>query len=152
MTESISTPAILADLGEWQIRNLSALTERRVVPCGTVVVRQGDPGEVLFILMSGQAEVQQAATPSSERKEIAILHDGEFFGEVALLTGGLRSATVVASTELDLLCLSRGSLRRLQENAPSIASQILWNLSRLLCERMLAHETSVAHRPGMPSV
>lgn len=147
MNEAISAAPILAGLSEWELRNLSALAERRMVPAGTVVAEQGGPGADLYILMSGHAAVRQAS-PGAGVRELAVLNGGEFFGEVALLTGGVRSASVVALTELDLLSLSRASLQRLQDNAPAIAARLLWNLSRLLCERMLSREAEGARESG----
>ena len=69
-------------------------------PAGTVVVREGDPGDSLCIIVSGSVEVLKSEQP------VARLQAGDFFGEISLIDGEPRSATVVAVEELTLLTIS----------------------------------------------
>jgi CRP-like cAMP-binding protein len=66
---------------------------REEIPAGTVVIREGEPGDRFFVLLSGVAGVSQSSL--GERR---VLRAGEFFGEVALTMGVPRTATVTAMT------------------------------------------------------
>jgi CRP-like cAMP-binding protein len=74
------------------------------------IVEQGQPGDSLFVLARGTARVMRAVSDGGAAQVVAVLHEGTVFGELSLLTGAQRSATVVASGDCDLLELSSGSL------------------------------------------
>jgi CRP/FNR family transcriptional regulator, cyclic AMP receptor protein len=86
---------------------------------GTVIAREGEPGVGLFVIVDGQAEVTIGG------KGMAKLGPGDFFGEIALLDGGPRSATVTATTDLRLLGLTEWVFRGLLQEHPSIAVKTL---------------------------
>jgi CRP/FNR family cyclic AMP-dependent transcriptional regulator len=88
-------------------------------PAGTVVAREGEPGVGLFVIAEGTAEV------SIGGKKKATLGPGEFFGEIALLDGGPRTATVTATTDVKLLGLTEWVFRGLMQEQPSIALKTL---------------------------
>jgi CRP/FNR family transcriptional regulator, cyclic AMP receptor protein len=90
---------------------------------GTVIAREGDPGIGLFVIVSGEAEV------SIGGKKKATLGPGEYFGEVALLDGGPRTATVTAKTDLELLGLTEWAFRGLMQEHPSIALKTLQQMA-----------------------
>jgi CRP-like cAMP-binding protein len=90
---------------------------------GTVIAREGDPGIGLFVIVSGEAEV------SIGGKKKATLGPGEYFGEVALLDGGPRTATVMATTDLELLGLTEWAFRGLMQEHPSIALKTLQQMA-----------------------
>lgn len=74
------------------------------LPAGTVVVREGEPGGAAYIIEAGTAEVR------CHGELIRHLGPGDLFGETAVLTGGTRTATVTALTDLDVLVISRAAL------------------------------------------
>jgi CRP-like cAMP-binding protein len=86
---------------------------------GTIIAREGDPGVGLFVIVDGKAEV----TIGGKRK--AMLGPGEFFGEIALLDGGPRTATVTATTDIELLGLTEWVFRGLMQEHPKIAIKTL---------------------------
>jgi len=86
---------------------------------GTVIAREGEPGIGLFVIADGTAEV----TIGGARK--ASLGPGEFFGEIALLDGGPRTATVTATSDVKLLGLTEWVFRGLMQEHPSIAVKTL---------------------------
>lgn len=83
------------------IENLAVRADHVEVSAGEHVVRQGEPGETFFVIESGEVEVVEDGVV--RRRE----GPGDFFGEIALLRGTPRTASVVALTDLDLLALSR---------------------------------------------
>jgi CRP-like cAMP-binding protein len=84
---------LFADLAGEKLTNLADRMQREDVTSGTVLIREGEPGDRFFVLLSGVAAVSQTAL--GERR---ILKAGEFFGEVALTMHVPRTATVIAMT------------------------------------------------------
>lgn len=84
------------------------------------IVREGEQGDAFYVIMEGQAKVQTARGRIVNR-----LLPGDFFGEISLLDGGSRTATVVAETPMTLLALKRTSFLRLLEAEPAVAVKLL---------------------------
>ena len=94
----------------------------RIVKAGEAVVRQGDPGHSMFIISSGRVEA--AVDKGGRRQVISTLKDGDFFGEMALLAGGARSATVTALEGTELLELERDKLDQIFSRYPEIEAKL----------------------------
>mmetsp|Transcript_13024 Transcript_13024/g.24625 ORF Transcript_13024/g.24625 Transcript_13024/m.24625 type:complete len:407 (-) Transcript_13024:115-1335(-) len=80
---------------------------------GEVMVQQGDIGDVFYILQEGAAVVSKVYVPGTPAKEVLKLGPGDYFGELALLTGEPRAASVIAFTECKCYVLSRRTFNRL---------------------------------------
>ncbi len=117
-----------------ELAAIESLTSMIDVAKGTEVATFGTPGQEFFIIVDG------SATASRNGLTLAVLGPGSFFGELALLDGGERTATVVADTDLTLLVLSRREFRSLQSTAPSVAYKLLVELGARLrqADAMLA--------------
>jgi len=100
--------------------------EERTFGAGERVVREGDPGDELFVILEGEARVERGGNV------VATFGPGEFFGEVAVLDGRPRSADVVAVTTLRCLTISRDMLRRALEDEPRAA----WAMLQILAGRL----------------
>jgi putative peptide zinc metalloprotease protein len=92
-----------------RLRRLAARLERLEVPTGETIIRQGEAGEECYVLRSGRVEVLTSGAQGDERM-LATLDPGSLFGEAALLTDGLRNATVRALEPCTLLVLRRTDL------------------------------------------
>jgi putative peptide zinc metalloprotease protein len=92
-----------------RLRRLAARLERLEVPTGETIIRQGEAGEECYVLRSGRVEVLAKGAQGEERI-LATLDPGSLFGEAALLTDGLRNATVRALEPSTLLVLRRTDL------------------------------------------
>jgi CRP/FNR family transcriptional regulator, cyclic AMP receptor protein len=88
-------------------------------PAGTVIAAEGEPGAGLFIIAQGEADVTVGG------KKVNQLRDGDSFGEMALLDGGPRTATVTATTPVKIYALSEWAFRGLLADQPSIAMRTL---------------------------
>lgn len=88
-----------------ELRAIAGVVKEVDHPKGTVIAREGDPGVGLFVIVDGDAEVTIGG------KRMARLSRGDFFGEIALLDGGPRSATVTAKSDLRLLGLTEWVFR-----------------------------------------
>jgi CRP-like cAMP-binding protein len=97
---------------------------------GDVITRQGDAGHWLYIVAFGEAEVLFEA-PGSPARSVGTVRAGDYFGEMALLVGDARHATVVARTDVECYRLDRASVQGLLLSRPEIAEQI----SRVVASR-----------------
>lgn len=109
------------------IANLADLIE---LPEGKTLTKEGEPGWEFFILVDGTARVSQGGR---KHRDLAA---GDWVGEIALIANVPRTATVVTSSPLRALVLTRGGFSQLMEDVPSIPAKVLATLG----ER-LAHET-----------
>jgi CRP-like cAMP-binding protein len=95
---------------------------------GEVVLRQGDPGDSLYVVRSGSVAVQLGA--SAARKTVATLAAGQFFGEMSLMTGESRAATVVAKTDCECYIVDKEAFQEILDERPELANTISDILSR----------------------
>lgn len=88
-----------------------------------IILKEGDPGDSMYVI--GQGRVSVTATgPKGKPVELAQLGEGEFFGEVCLLTGKPRTATITSLEELELLELTREDLKELESRHPRVREVI----------------------------
>jgi len=106
-----------------QLRAIAKISEVIEVPAGTVLARLGHPGEEFFVILDGNARVDVSARKRSR------LGPGQYFGEMSLLDGGPRSATVVAETPLRLLVIKRRDFSTLLREATDLTQNLLVTLS-----------------------
>jgi len=90
---------------------------------GEVILRQGDPGDSLYLVRTGRVAVE-LATRGGGRREIATLSSGQFFGEMSLMTGESRSATVVAKSDVDCYIVEKEAFQQILEEKPELAGII----------------------------
>jgi hypothetical protein len=92
-------------------------------PPGSVVIREGEPSDRFFVIAKGQAVVVQGDTSGAER-ELDTLGPGDYFGEVGILSGQARNATVRAKTSLEVLVLDDDAFRTLVASSQATGDQI----------------------------
>lgn len=86
---------------------------------GEIIVSAGEPGDSLYILTSGSVRAYMR-DKRGKQVQVREMHDGDFFGEMAVLTGNVRSATITASTHCELLELDRQSLNQIAATHPNV--------------------------------
>jgi small-conductance mechanosensitive channel/CRP-like cAMP-binding protein len=120
---SLQRIGMLGPLTPEQIGRLAEENVERVYAAGEPVIRQGAPGDSLFVIMSGRVEVTvvQEGMPSVR---LATLEAGDYFGEMSLMTGAPRSATVAAVVETRLLEVGKESFRRILAAQPNLVEQL----------------------------
>ena len=105
---------LFSTLSEAQRADLAAATVAHTFGDGEAIVRQGEPGHSMYVLCSGRV----AVLLEPGRQEVAVIEQGGYFGEMSLLTGEPRTATVVARGEAVVLELDAALFRRLGEESP----------------------------------
>ena len=101
---------------------------------GEAIVRRGERGDEMYVIIDGMTEV--LAGDGSGRQRINQLRRGDVFGEMGLVRHAERTADVVAAGAVDVLALDERFLRRIQNRYPRIASKVLLNLTRLLSDHL----------------
>ena len=120
---SLQRIGMLGPLTPEQIRRLAEENVERFFAAGEQVIRQGDPGDSLFVIMSGRVEVTVVQEGAASVR-LATLDKGDYFGETSLMTGAPRSATVAALVETRLLEVGHESFRRLLAAQPNLVEQL----------------------------
>jgi len=129
--EVLKSVPLLRRVSEADLRALAPLVRERSHPRGSVILSQGDPGEALFLIRSGQVKVTVVAEDGRE-VILSVLGPGSFFGEMALVDDEPRSAHVIAMEDSALLQLRREDFRARLRSAPELAISLLSELSRRL--------------------
>ena len=117
---ALDTVEIFASLSEQQRTELVEASRLALYAAGEVIVREGDVGSSMFVMASGEAIVTLVETDG----EVARLQRGGFFGEMSLLTGEPRSATVTAATDCELLEIGADAFRRVVLPDPALVERI----------------------------
>jgi sulfate permease, SulP family len=114
---------------------LMAHLSRETLAEGAVLIRQGAPPDDLFVLESGQLQVEMV-TPEGTRVRLRTVLPGVVVGEIAMYTGAPRTADVVAETSSVVLRLSRATIERLEVTEPPLAAALHRWLATALSERL----------------
>jgi CRP/FNR family transcriptional regulator, cyclic AMP receptor protein len=122
--ERLKEVPLFEECSQRQLRSVARIARGFDVAAGTVLTRAGEPGDEFFLIVDGTARVDV-----STEKHVP-LHPGGFFGEMSLLDGGPRSATVVAATPIRLLVISRRHFSVLLKEVPGLTQTLLTTLSR----------------------
>ena len=109
---------LFASLGPDELEELSEWFELKSAGEGVKLCGEGASGYSFFVIVDGTAVV------TSDGAELATLGPGDYFGEIAILDGGRRTATVTATTPSRLLVMFGTEFRRLQQAHPAIAAQL----------------------------
>ena len=113
-----STP-LFAGCSKGELRELAKTADELDLREGTVLTREGRPGREFFVLIEGTAVV------TKKGEKIAELGPGDWLGEIALITDSPRTATVTATSPLDVLVITDRRFRSVVETMPSIALKVL---------------------------
>ncbi len=117
--ETLKAVPLFADLDDKELRSISQLMTQINVASGKVLTAEGSAGREFIVILNGGAEVTKGDAV------VATLSNGDFLGELALITGQPRNATVTTTTDTELLVLNRREMMSLLDNTPRIARKIL---------------------------
>jgi predicted RND superfamily exporter protein len=119
-------------LGRLSTRLVVLLGKTRTYAPNAYVMRRGEPGSEMYLVLTGRAVV----TGGPDGPVFAHLQRGDVVGEMGLLRHAVRSADVIAQSELDVLVIDEAFLRRLMIRYPRFASRFFLNIARILSDRL----------------
>jgi ATP-binding cassette subfamily B protein len=115
---------ILANLDLAVLADLAPYFATETFPPGRDIVRQNDPGDIFYIIARGKVAVWRFEEQSGNTTRLNVLQDGDFFGEITLLTGFPRTATVRTLTVCTCISLERGQFNRLLDHHPEVRKRL----------------------------
>ncbi|HEY3826513.1 MAG TPA: ATP-binding cassette domain-containing protein [Bryobacteraceae bacterium] len=115
---------ILDNLDEETLAELPPFFATETFQPGREIVRQNDPGDKFYIIARGKVEVWRTEEQSGNTKRVAVLQDGDFFGEITLITGFPRTATVRTMTVCTCISLERGQFNRMMDRFPDLRREL----------------------------
>ena len=122
IADRLSAVDIFSPLSNDELRQLADATVGHVFAPGETLIRAGDEGSSMFVVHNGKVAVQVA--DRSGPRTVAVLTEGNFFGEMALFTGEPRTANVVAMEETEVLEIGFAAMKYLFDTNPSLAESI----------------------------
>jgi uncharacterized protein len=121
-------------LRSYQAKIVTLMGELKKFPKGQHVIRTGDTGNEMYLLLSGAADV--IINPTTQAKRVRTLQRGDVLGEMALIGDHVRTADVVATDEVEVLAVNDRFLNRMQQRYPRIGAKIFLNLAKILSTRL----------------
>jgi CRP-like cAMP-binding protein/rhodanese-related sulfurtransferase len=134
-------------------QEITRMAEERIFPAGTTIFEQGDPGDSFFMIKSGKVRIFRE-TKDLMMTELTHLGPGESFGEMALLTGAPRAATVEAVKDTHLTVLSKAQFDRILQKYPEVSLSLIIQMASWLIEndQMLELEKTRQYQPAKVSI
>ena len=124
--DALAGSPLFAQLTPRDLRRVARATHEYDYEDGAAVVRQDSPSDSFFVIMDGTAKVTRGG------RTVRRMGPGDFFGEIGLLDGGARTASVVAEGPLKVLVLPRREFRQLMTKEPTVAYRILSGAAKRL--------------------
>ena len=120
--------SIFSELSDMQLWYISQRMDHRQCPKGSFILKEGTTGENCFFIVDGSVKITRS---SREGRSIilAMLGIGDFFGEMSMFDGEMRSANVLAQEDTDILALSRKDFINILKEFPEISIQLLTEIA-----------------------
>lgn len=130
--DRIRSVPLFGEFGDKELQRVAAIAKEVEFPAGKVIAKQGESGVGFHMISEGEATV------SVDGVDHATLGPGTYFGEISLIDGGPRSATVTAKTDLKTVSLTSWDFNALLDQFPELSRTLLVQL----CRRLRAVEKS----------
>ncbi|HLF19187.1 MAG TPA: cyclic nucleotide-binding domain-containing protein [Bacteroidota bacterium] len=133
--EVLSKVPAFGSLTTRELKEVGSIVHKRKYRAGEPVFYQGDPGLGMYIIQEGEVSISLAGKDSVE-EELAVLTDGDFFGEIALLDESPRSANAICKADCTLIGFFRPDLFELIEKKPRLGTKIVLKLAEIVAQRL----------------
>ncbi|MCL4704378.1 cyclic nucleotide-binding domain-containing protein [bacterium] len=126
---------LFANMTDGELREFEKLIHQRQFKAGETIFWEGEPGVGMYIIQRGAVTICKHSR-NEVRETLVVLHDGEFFGELALLDESPRSASAIAEAPSQIIGLFRPDLFGLLERKPRLGNKFLFQLALIIGERL----------------
>ncbi|MEW6775455.1 MAG: cyclic nucleotide-binding domain-containing protein [Bdellovibrionota bacterium] len=126
---------LFQELSDAHLKEVASICHEEEAKVGTTVFKEGEKGDKLFIILSGEIRISKQI-PGVGEEALAVLKQGAFFGEMALIDDSERSADAIANKSCKLATISREDFEQFLFVNKDIAYTILWSFARTLSERL----------------
>jgi len=127
IVDRLTAVDIFAPLSDEETERLAAASVRHVFAPDEIVIRAGDAGSSMFVVHNGRVQVQ--INENGRARAVAVLNEGDFFGEMALFTGEPRAATVVALEQTEVLEIGHSAMKLIFETNPDLVESLSWTIA-----------------------
>lgn len=138
---------IFQGLSDREFKEIEGIIHERTYRPQEIVFKRHAPGEAMYIIMAGIVEIYLQDI-EGRKQSLAMLEQGDFFGELALLDNDSRSATAESKDSSTLLVFSQADLYSLLERKPQLGNKILLNLARVTGVRLRKTNELLAESQG----
>ena len=126
--DQLANVPLFSALSKRDLQRVAKASDEISIAAGRVLVEQGRTGHEFFLILEGEAVVRR------NNRKVATLGPGQYFGELAILDRGPRSASVVANTDMRVLVLGQRDLVGVLDSIPGMASKLLTTMAQRLRE------------------
>jgi CRP-like cAMP-binding protein len=137
IADLIKKVPIFEDLNRLELKEFLRISHLRTYKPGEIIFYEGEPGVGMYIIQKGRVRIFKEAE-EGKTTELAVLEDGDFFGELALLDDSPRSACAMAITETKVIGIFRPDLFSLFERKPKLGNKVLLRLANMIGQRLKA--------------
>ena len=127
--EILRSVPLFEGMTDRSVETVAGLAREASYPAGAVLTREGDPGDAFIVLTDGAADVTQGD------RLLRTLGPGDFFGEISLIDGRPRTATVTATAPIEALVIDRDGFERLMDDFPTLRLDLVSALTQRLRQR-----------------
>lgn len=132
--ELLKMVPMFADLSKRQLNAIGQKTYERSVEAGQIIAKEGEPGREFFIIADGNVHIEK------NKKLIRTMTQGQFFGEISLIDGRLRTSSAIAKTPVTLLCVHNQTFSALLKSVPGLSTNVMF----ALCQYVRRAEEALA--------
>ena len=126
--EHLAKVPLFSACSKRELQTIARASDDVEVAAGKLLVEEGKPGHEFFLIIDGNASVKRG------KREIAKLGPGQYFGELALLDRGPRSASVIAKNDMEILVLGQREFAGVIDEVPTLAHKLLTTMAQRLRE------------------
>lgn len=134
IAEGTPVPKLIRGLKDPEKHKLLKHSKVLSVPKGQTVFLEGQLGDELYYVLSGVIAIMKRQ--GTQQRKVAIMGEGDVFGELGLITKKGRMASAVATSDAELLVISEAGLTKLRSRSPEVATKLFLNLFRIITARM----------------
>jgi len=133
--ELFAKSGIFGQLDDEEVEGVAELCDVIELKAGEYVFREGDEGDRLFIVDTGEIRISRVV-PGTGEEAITVLKRGACFGEMSVLDHSERSTDAIVNTSCRLVSISKTNFEMLLGSNQVLANKILWSVVRMLCQRL----------------
>jgi CRP/FNR family cyclic AMP-dependent transcriptional regulator len=126
--DSLSQVPLFSSMSKRDLQKIAKASDEITVPSGRVLIEQGTRGREAFVVIDGSATVKRNG------RKVATLGPGAHFGELALLDGGTRTATIVADSDMKVLVIGQREFSGVLDEVPGLAHKVMTAMAATIRE------------------
>ena len=128
--------SLMEDLSATEANALGALMPRVRAKAGQTLIREGDLGDWMLIILSGTVDVTKQSGEGDKTSRLAVVRQGAALGEMSMLDAAARYASCIAIEDVEAAVLTRAAIAELIQSHPATGAKLLVKLTQLLAQRL----------------